>query len=82
MSRKWVVIDFPILEGEGNSLLRLDLGKDDAYHAFIFSEKILVRIVSRLGVPETDIEIHKYNNGNAITAVINVTNMANALKGA
>lgn len=84
MSRKWVVIDFPVLKEcpEDQSYLKMDLQKDAVVHAFIFNKKLLELLLIRLGIPSDDIVLNTYNNGNAVTAVVNTTNMKRALEGA
>ena len=83
MSRRWVVIDFPILrdEGEKNAALRMDLQKDGNVHAFIFNARLLELVLVRLGIPRQDISLCLYNHGMAVTAVVKTENMARALNG-
>lgn len=83
MARKWVIIDFPILkEPAGNAYIRMDMQPDGHVHAFLFNKEMLNQVLLRMGMPSNDITFNYYNNGNAVTAVINTTNMRSSLYGA
>jgi SAM-dependent methyltransferase len=84
LAREWVIIDVPIAPGaEGaNAFARLAVAPDNSHHGFTFTPAFLTDYVARLGIPPTDISVHRYNGGRNATYVLSVRRMATNLQGA
>ncbi|MEX0289607.1 MAG: hypothetical protein AB3N14_10905, partial [Flavobacteriaceae bacterium] len=83
ISRQWVVIDVPTAHQipHEESLSRFGVAPDKSHHGFTFTPAYLQAYIGRLGVPDEDITTHIYNEGNSACYLINVSNMADGLKG-
>ncbi len=83
MSRRWVVIDVPLIEPrfKDESLLKFSYSEDLNHHGFNGSKSLFLGYFQRLGVPESDIRCHEYNDYMNITYVIDTSNFSSGLVG-
>ncbi|WP_112662828.1 class I SAM-dependent methyltransferase [Microvirga flavescens] len=84
ISRRWVIIDVPHFNGgdDRHNLLNLSVSPDCAHHGFVANQGFMRSYIRRLGVPEDDLRVVPYNDGNNVLYVIDTRRKAGGLVGA
>jgi SAM-dependent methyltransferase len=83
MSRRWVVVDVPVITGhDEEAIMKQGYALDGMRHGSVFTPHMLAMSFFRQGVPKEDIRQHPYNGGENVTFVVDTSNMRQGLVGA
>ncbi|MCK4872877.1 MAG: methyltransferase domain-containing protein [Phycisphaerales bacterium] len=83
MSRRWVVIDGPVINTtKDEAIMKQGYALDGNRHGSVFTPYMFAMTFFRHGIPKEDVHAHAYNNGENMTFVVDTTNMRKGLIGA
>ncbi len=83
MSRKWVVVDVPVLKNDAEeAIMKQGYALDGMRHGSVFTPYMLQMTFFRHGIPKEAIQQHPYNGGENVTFIVDTTGMRPGLVGA